>query len=237
MVPTATRLGAVLVIAAHPDDEVLGCGGTVAKLAASGTAVHLTFLADGVGARCETDASLSPVDHQALDQRRNSARRAANILGATSVSFDDLPDNRLDSIPLLEITQRIEALIAQHRPSMVLTHHAGDLNIDHQRVHQAVITSCRPQRGHPVQTILSFEVPSSTEWQPPGSGAVFAPNWFVDISATLEQKLAALDAYAEELRDWPHPRSRQGVEHLARWRGATVGCEAAEAFVLARNLD
>lgn len=144
MVPTATRLRAVLVIAAHPDDEALGCGGTVAKLASSGTAVHLTFLADGVGARSEADASLSPVDHQALDQRRHSARRAANILGATSVSFDDLPDNRLDCIPLLKITQRIEALIAQHRPSMVLTHHAGDLNIDHQRVHQAVITACRP---------------------------------------------------------------------------------------------
>ncbi|MEA1052746.1 PIG-L deacetylase family protein [Lamprobacter modestohalophilus] len=232
----------ILIIAAHPDDEVLGCGGTIAKLAGQGAQVHIAFLADGVGARTKqgvtdsSDSAESAADQASIEQRRQAARRASAILGATSVSFDDLPDNRLDSIPLLEITQRIEALITQHRPSMVLTHHAGDLNIDHQRVHQAVTTACRPQRGHPVQTILSFEVPSSTEWQPPGSGAVFAPNWFVDISATLEQKLAALDAYAEELRDWPHPRSRQGVEHLARWRGATVGCEAAEAFVLARCL-
>ena len=153
------------------------------------------------------------------------------------MQFDDLPDNRLDSVPLLGITQRIEALIDQHRPATVFTHHTVDLNIDHQRVHQAVMTACRPQRGHPVKTVLCFEVPSSTEWQPPGSGAVFAPNWFIDISATLDQKLAALDAYAGELRDWPHPRSRQGVEHLARWRGATVGCDVAEAFILGRYLD
>jgi len=226
-----------LVIAAHPDDEVLGCGGTIAKFAASGTPVHLAFLADGVGARNQTAANRSPAEQQALDRRRTAAQQSADILGAASVSFDDLRDNQLDSIPLLEITQRVEALMAQHRPSTLFTHHAGDLNIDHRRVHQAVVTACRPQQGQPVRTLLTFEVPSSTEWQPPGSGSTFAPNWFVDISATLEQKLAALDAYTEELRDWPHPRSRQGVEYLARWRGATVGCEAAEAFVLARQLQ
>ena len=224
----------VLIVAAHPDDEVLGCGGTIAKLAASGHPVHLAFLADGIGSRSAQGVTQSAEDQQALEQRRDAAQQAADVLGAASVSFDDLPDNRLDSIPLLEITQRIEALIARHRPTTVFTHHAGDLNIDHRRVHQAVITACRPQCGHPVRTLLCFEVPSSTEWQPPGSGIAFAPNWFVDISTTLEQKLVALDAYAEELRDWPHPRSRLGVEHLARWRGATVGCDAAEAFVLIR---
>ncbi len=226
-----------LIIAAHPDDEVLGCGGTIAKLAEQGGAVHLAFLADGVGARRTPEATPSAEQQQALDHRRRAAQRAADSLGAASVSFDDLPDNQLDSIPLLDITQRVEALIARHRPGTVFTHHAGDLNIDHRRVHQAVVTACRPQRGHPVRTLLTFEVPSSTEWQPLGSGATFAPNWFVDISATLARKLAALDAYAEELRAWPHPRSRQGVEHLARWRGATVGCEAAEALVLARRLQ
>jgi LmbE family N-acetylglucosaminyl deacetylase len=233
MVSVGAPLAPILVIAAHPDGEVLGCGGTIAKLAGQGAQVHIAFLADGVGARA-LDAASSQAE---LSVRRQAAQAAYRILGAQSVHFDDLPDNRLDSVPLLEITQRVEAMIAQHRPTTVFTHHAGDLNIDHQRVHQAVITACRPQRSHPVQTILCFEVPSSTEWQPPGSGIVFAPNWFVDISATLEQKLAALDAYAEELRDWPHPRSRQGVEHLAHWRGATVGCDAAEAFVLSRYLD
>ena len=223
----------ILVIAAHPDDEVLGCGGTLANLADEGAEICLAFLADGVGARVTGTAPVIPE----LTQRRQAAQAAARILGAASVHFDDLPDNRLDSIPLLDIVQRVEALIDRHRPATVFTHHAGDLNLDHRLVHQAVMTACRPQRGHPVRTLLCFEVPSSTEWQPPGSGAPFTPNWFVDIGATLARKLAALDAYAAELRDWPHPRSRQGVEHLARWRGATVGCEAAEAFMLARCLQ
>ena len=222
-----------LIIAAHPDDEVLGCGGAILKLTAAGAEVHIAFLADGIGAR-----NPDPAWRQAeLAQRRAAAEAAARILGAASLSFDDLPDNQLDSIPLLDITQKVEALIDQYRPTSLFTHHAGDLNSDHRRTHQAVITACRPQRGHPVRTLLCFELPSSTEWQPPGSGLAFTPHWFVDISTTLDGKLAALDAYADELRDWPHPRSRQGIEHLARWRGASVGCDAAEAFMLARHLQ
>jgi LmbE family N-acetylglucosaminyl deacetylase len=103
-------------------------------------------------------------------------------------------------------------------------------------MHEATVTACRPQIGNPVETLLCFEVPSSTEWQLPGSAPIFAPNWFVDISDTLGRKLAALDAYAAELRAWPHPRSLQGVEHLAHWRGATVAVNAAEAFMLGRQL-
>ncbi|MBK8640454.1 MAG: PIG-L family deacetylase [Chromatiaceae bacterium] len=222
-----------LIIAAHPDDEVLGCGGAILKLTAAGAEVHIAFLADGIGAR-----NPDPARRQAeLAHRRAAAESAAQILGAASLSFDDLPDNRLDSIPLLDITQKVEALIDLYRPTTLFTHHAGDLNSDHRRTHQAVITACRPQRGHPVRTLLCFELPSSTEWQPPGSGLAFTPHWFVDISTTLDGKLAALDAYADELRDWPHPRSRQGIEHLARWRGASVGCDAAEAFMLARHLQ
>lgn len=219
-----------LVIAAHPDDEVLGCGGTVARMTEEGVVVHIAFLADGVGAR-ESHPGLA---RSPLSERRAAAKKAADILGAASVNFDDLPDNQLDSVPLLTVVQRVEMLIAKHRPATVMTHHAGDLNVDHRLVHEAVMTACRPQRGHPVRTLLCFEVPSSTEWQPAGSDVPFAPNWFVDISGTLQRKLAALEAYAMEMRDWPHPRSMTGVEHLARWRGATVGCEAAEAFILAR---
>jgi N-acetylglucosamine malate deacetylase 1 len=231
-------LRSALILAAHPDDEVLGCGGTMAKLAAEGAEVHVAFLADGVGSRggADTCETLTLAARKALEQRRAAARRACEILGAASVRFDDLPDNRLDTVPLLDITQRIETLVGEHRPELLITHHAGDLNVDHRRVHQAAITACRPQRGHPVKTLLTFEVASSTEWQPPGSGAPFLPNWFVDVSATIEQKLEALDAYAAELRGWPHPRSREGVEHLARWRGATIGCAAAEAFLVARVL-
>ena len=222
----------VLVIAAHPDDEVLGCGGTLAKLADQGKQVHVAFIADGVYSREGNSAA----QQSELTNRRNAARQASNILGVTSVAFGDFPDNRLDTIALLDIIKPIEEMISKYQPDTIFTHHIGDVNIDHQRVHQAMIAACRPQSGHPVKTLLFFEVPSSTEWQPPESAPAFMPNWFVDISSTLERKLTALDAYAEELRPWPHPRSRQGVEYLARWRGAAIGANAAEAFTLGRQL-
>lgn len=142
----------------------------------------------------------------------------------------------MDTVALLDIAKIVESQIAEHQPDTVFTHHAGDLNIDHRRMHEAVVTACRPQSGYSVKTLLSFEVPSSTEWQLPGSAPPFMPNWFVDISSTLGRKLSALQAYATELRDWPHPRSIQGVKHLAHWRGATVGVDAAEAFILGRQL-
>jgi LmbE family N-acetylglucosaminyl deacetylase len=222
----------IIVVAAHPDDEVLGCGGTIAKLADEGAAIHVAFLADGVFSR----AGDQTMQQEELYIRRAAAEKACHILGVKSVFFGDFPDNRMDTIALLDIINVVEKLIAEYQSDTVFTHHAGDVNIDHCRTHEAVVAACRPQRGHPVKTLLCFEVPSSTEWQLPGSAPVFAPNWFVDISDTLDRKFAALDAYAAELRDWPHPRSRQGVEHLVRWRGATIGVEAAEAFMLGRQL-
>lgn len=223
----------ILVLAAHPDDEVLGCGGTIAKLADGGAIVHVAFLADGVFSRAGDQTK----QQERLRNRRVAAQEACNILGVKSVSFGDFPDNRMDTIALLDITKAVEELIAEHQPNTVFTHHVGDVNIDHRRMHEAVVTACRPQLDHPVKTLLCFEVPSSTEWQLPGSAPVFAPNWFINISDTLSRKLAALDAYAAELRNWPHPRSRQGVEHLAHWRGVTVGVDAAEAFMLGRQLE
>ncbi len=222
----------ILIFAAHPDDEVLGCGGTIAKLADKGATIHVAFLADGVYSR----SGEQTIQQEELQIRRAAAQKACNILGVKSLSFGDFPDNRMDTIALLDITKAVESLIAEHQPDTVLTHHSGDLNIDHRRMHNAVATACRPQQGHPVKTLLSFEVSSSTEWQLTGSAPPFTPNWFVDISTTLNRKMAALEAYAAELRDWPHPRSRQGVEHLAHWRGATVGVDAAEAFILGRQL-
>lgn len=220
----------ILILAAHPDDEVLGCGGTIAKLAKAGAIVHVSFFADGVNSR------LSPQVNQDKEVacRRSAAQKACEILGVRSISFGNYSDNKMDTIPLLEITKAVETLILKHQPDTVFTHHAGDVNIDHRRLHEAVVTACRPQQGSSVKTILSFEVPSSTEWQLPGSAPSFMPNWFVDVSDTLNCKLAALEAYAEELRPWPHPRSQRGVEHLAHWRGATIGVDAAEAFLLGR---
>jgi LmbE family N-acetylglucosaminyl deacetylase len=220
----------VLVLAAHPDDEVLGCGGTIAKLVERGATVHVAFIADGLLARGDDLKS-------GIAIRREAANRACRILGVNSITFDEMPDNRLDAVALLDIIKPVERLISEHNPDTVMTHHAGDLNIDHQRVHQAVVTACRPQPGHPVRTMLFFEVASSTEWQVPGSTACFNPNWYEDISSTLQKKLMALEVYGEELRPWPHPRSIRGIENLARWRGATVGVDAAEAFILGRKIS
>jgi LmbE family N-acetylglucosaminyl deacetylase len=222
----------ILILAAHPDDEVLGCGGTIAKLANDGATIHVAFLADGVFSR----VSNSIDQDEELHIRRSAAQKSCEILGVKSVSFGEFPDNRMDTVALLDITRELEGLLTKHKPEMIFTHHAGDVNIDHRRMHEATVTACRPQPGHPVKTLLNFEVPSSTEWQLSGSAPIFAPNWFVDISDTLDQKLAALDFYSSELRDWPHPRSRQAIEHLARWRGASVGVDAAEAFMLGRKL-
>jgi len=223
----------VLVLVAHPDDEALGCGGTIARLSREGATVHIAFLADGVGSR----APDSVPGEDELSRRRAACQEAAAILGAREPVFDDLPDNRLDEVPLLEVIKRVEAVVARVAPEAILTHHAGDLNIDHRRVHQAVVTACRPEPGLSVRRLMFFEVASSTEWQTPGSGTrPFDPNVFVDVSAELDTKIEALRAYEREMRPWPHSRSIEAVEHRNRWLGASVGIEAAEGFILGRSL-
>ncbi len=229
-------MSSVLVVVAHPDDEVLGCGGTIARYARDGRAVHVAMLADGIGARLSTAALTSSGDRAALHRRRAAAERAGTILGVASSTFGDFPDNRMDTVPLLEIARAVEQLVATYQPEIVLTHHVGDVNIDHRRIHEAVVTACRPQPGHLVRTVLTFEVASSTEWQFAASAPVFAPSWFVDISDTLVLQQEALAAYAEELRPWPHPRSLEALRDRARWRGASIGVEAAEAFMLGRHI-
>lgn len=226
-------MNSVLVVAAHPDDEVLGCGGTLAKFAADGSRIHVAYLADGVSSRTVA----SHVLDGEITARRVAAQRACELLGVTSHEFGDFPDNRLDTVAILDIAKHIEMLIEKYQPSTLLTHYAGDVNVDHRRIQEAVTVACRPQKGHPVKTLLSFEVPSSTEWQIANVRPAFWPNWVVDISDHLDCKLSALEVYAKELRRWPHPRSREGVLHLAQWRGATVGVNAAEAFVLGRQLS
>lgn len=220
----------VLVIGAHADDEVLGCGGTMAKFASEGADVHVLLLADGETSR----AGAGAVEKEA---RIKAAEEAAGILGCASTSLHDLPDNRLDSMDLLDIVKVIEQRIADIAPDTVLTHHSGDVNIDHRLVHEAVLAACRPHPGHPVNHLLFYEVASSTEWRPPVSSMPFLPNVFIDITETLAAKRDALDAYASEMRAFPHARSVEAVEALARWRGATVGVAAAEAFVLGRSIN
>jgi LmbE family N-acetylglucosaminyl deacetylase len=221
-----------LVIAAHPDDEVLGCGGTIARLASEGWAVHVLIVAEGATSR--DDSRNRGARAGELSELAQAAQAANAILGAASVVLGDLPDNRMDSVDLLDIVKTVEQAVARHRPSRVFTHHAGDLNIDHRLLHDAVLTACRPLPGSVVEELLFFEVASSTEWTPAASGPSFAPTVFYDISGHLDRKLAALEAYASEMRPFPHARSVTALAALARWRGASCGFEAAEAFALGR---
>jgi N-acetylglucosamine malate deacetylase 1 len=225
----------ILIVAAHPDDEVLGCGGSIAKWVKGGHEVHVLVMAEGATSRDKHRDRVSR--KETLSILAQSAKRAAEILSVETIKLRDYPDNRMDSVDLLDIVKTIEERIEQLQPAMVVTHHASDLNIDHQITHQAVITACRPQPGQTVKRILSFEVPSSTDWQSPSSGNSFIPNWFEDISDVLELKIKALKAYESEMREWPHTRSIKAIESLARWRGASVGYEAAEAFMLIRNIS
>jgi LmbE family N-acetylglucosaminyl deacetylase len=224
----------VLVVAAHPDDEVLGCGGTIARHADAGDLVRVLIVAEGATSR-QGQSDRAEVAEE-LTSLAQAAQTTSTILGAVGVELMNLPDNRLDSLDRLDLIKQIEERITRHQPQVVYVHHAGDVNVDHRRLHEAVVTACRPNPGQPVRRLLSFEVASSTEWQPPGSAPAFHPNWFVDISAQWERKCLALEAYASEMRPWPHARSIKSLEHLARWRGAQVGVEAAEAFCLLREI-
>jgi len=176
------------------------------------------------------------INHQELLLLKKSAEDARKVLGAVSTKLLNFPDNRMDALNLLDVIKEIEKEIDRLRPHTVVTHHSGDLNIDHRIIHEAVITACRPQPGHTVNRILAFEVVSSTEWQSTGSNAIFQPNLFEDVSITIDRKIKALKSYEAEMRKWPHARSLKNVEYLARWRGASVGCEAAEAFMLIREI-
>ncbi len=223
----------VLIVAAHPDDEVLGCGGTAARLAREGHSVFLSILGEGITSRSKERAE---ADSAAIQSLHACSQRVAKMLGAQQLSLHGLPDNRFDSIPLLDVIKIVESFIEQRRPAAVYTHHGGDLNVDHQIVSRAVLTATRPTEGHPVRDVYMFEVPSSTEWAFQQLSPAFKPNVFVDISESLEAKLRGMDEYESEARQFPHPRSGEALSAIARRWGSVVGCRAAEAFELARSI-
>ncbi|MFD1446457.1 PIG-L deacetylase family protein [Oceanobacillus profundus] len=224
----------ILVIAAHPDDEILGCGATMAKHVKNGDQVYVAILAEGITSRDQTRDRSNKVKELSL--LALEAKKANEVIGVTELKLFDFPDNRMDSTDLLDIIKVVEKLIDNFKPDIIYTHHIGDVNIDHQRIHQAVITACRPiPNKHVVRELLFFEVLSSTEWQPV-QATPFTPNWFVDVSETIDIKLNSLKEYDYEMREWPHSRSITAALHLARLRGATIGVEAGEAFILGRKI-
>ena len=222
-------MSTVLVVAAHTDDEALGCGGTIARHVAEGDTVYAVFMADGVTSR-------EGADQTDLESRNVAAENARAILGIKENFYLGLPDNRLDSLPLIEVVQRLEPIIRKLQPNIIYTHHHGDLNIDHRITHQAVLTACRPMPGSRLQAIYAFEIMSSTEWATP-IVEPFVPNHYVDISNQIINKMDALRAYELEMRDAPHSRSIEHLTHLAHHRGHTVGLTVAEAFVVIRTIQ
>lgn len=219
----------ILVVAAHPDDEVLGMGGTIARHVALGDRVHVLFLSDGVGARDGSD------DIQATARRENACAALA-VLGAQPAGFRAFPDNQFDSVPLLQIIRAVEAVKQNLLPEMVYTHHGGDLNVDHRIACQAVLTAFRPQPGERCAEILAFEVASATDWASPRVSVPFLPETYIEITPYLAVLEQAYRCYGTELRDDPHARSIEAVLLGVRKRGREVGVDAAEAFTTLRRI-
>jgi LmbE family N-acetylglucosaminyl deacetylase len=219
----------VLVLAAHPDDETLGMGGTIA--------LHAAVNADAVRVVCVTDGSSTqyPGDEARRAQKNEEARRALEALGVSDWVHLDLPDMRLDTLAHVDLNRVVEEQVTGFRPDVVYTPHP-DVNLDHRTLFDSVVVAVRPVPGQCVRRLLTYAPTSSTEWTPPAA-TWFVPNWFVDISATFERKLAAFRCYTTEHRPYPHPRAERALRAHAELYGTTAGCEYAEPFVLVRSIE
>ena len=217
----------VLVVSAHPDDEVLGLGGTLARHVQDGDVVYPAIFAD---------ASQVRYSEEQRNVLRNACSNSCAELGLQSPEYLGFPDQKLDKYSQIDLTKAIEDLIARYQCKVVYTHHFGDINRDHQLLHEATLVATRPKPGGIVNRVLTYSVPSSTEWAPFQPKGAFLPNWFVDITSTLPNKLKALSHYSSETPPYPHPRSLDAVENQAKYWGSGVGLDYAEPFMLMRNL-
>ncbi len=222
-----------LVIAAHPDDEVLGCGGTIARLADEGQPVFIAILGEGVTSRYDRREQ---ADATEVDGLRERSRQVAAHLGAKDLFSYGLPDNRFDTVPLLDVVKIIEKLVSDLKPGVIYTQHGGDLDVDHSVTFRATLTAARPKAGADVRAVYAYEVSSSTEWAFGQFDPRFLPQRYVDITATLDRKIEAMRMYESETRPAPHPRSPESLRALATRRGSEVGYHAAEAFSVIREL-
>lgn len=216
-----------MIIAPHPDDEVSGCGGTIAKHVREGNEVYLCIV---------TKPYPPEWSEEEIDERRKEVFAASKILGIKQLHFLELPTVKLDTIPQKELNDKVAQVIEKVKPQVLYIPHQGDLNKDHQIVFQSVMVAIRPRSDSTLKKVLSYETLSETEWAAPGITNAFIPNIYVDISQTLGSKLKAMQEYRRELKRFPHPRSLQAISNLAKLRGSTIGVKAAEAFMLVREL-
>jgi LmbE family N-acetylglucosaminyl deacetylase len=215
----------VAAVVAHPDDEVLGVGGTLARHARDGDVVSALVVADGATSRYPDFM---------CDELRTFGQKAAHRLGLEEIAFAGLADQQLDALPLIDVVRVVDQALEAWRPDVVYTHFAGDVNVDHSVVARAVWTACRPYQRPGVRALYAFETPSSTEWAPPYQADRFVPNFFVDITETIDDKLAAMACYHSELRPSPHPRGLDALRTRAGYWGSVVGGTGAEPFLLLR---
>ena len=215
----------ILIVVAHPDDEVLGCFGTVARLIKEGYIAYTLILGEGKTSRNDTRIIENNKDE--IEVLNLEIKKANDIIGIKKVFVESFPDNRFDSVDLLDIIKVISKVKDEVRPDIIFTHYENDLNIDHQITYKAVITATRPMEDECVKEIYSFEILSSTEWNYPLS---FSPDTYYDISKTLDKKLDAMQAYSSELCTYPHPRSLKGISLNAQYQGMRVGKDYVEAF-------
>ena len=223
----------VLIIAAHPDDEVLGMGGTIAKIVIAGKQVDLLIVTDGSSSQYRGANNLQEI----IEAKKLETRHCADVLGIKDIYYGGLPDMKLDCMPHIDINQAIEQIIDKVQPDTVFTHFWGDVNCDHQNVYKSTLVAVRPVMGQVVRELYCYRVPSSTEWTPNKDDTMFMPNFFVDIEQYAEQKYKAFACYSTELRDYPHPRSVQYLRESDKAAGLRVGMLAAEEFVLMRKLE
>ena len=227
----------IMVVVAHPDDELLGLGATMNRLITEAfVETHLVILGEGITSRADKrDPAACKIE---LKIHRSNIYKAQKSIGYQSVSINDFPDNRFDTVALLDIIKVIEKEKTTFQPDVVFTHHGGDVNIDHQRTFEAVLTACRPMQNESVKTIITFETPSGTEWRASSDPRHFLPNLFFEVELRhLDAKIKGMESYEFEKRPYPHPRSPEALKIQAQRWGIAVGKNYAEAFQIIRSIN